>query len=97
MIRPRKAVQRLQKYRPPLEGRAGKLRLDFNENTVGCAPQVVRALRRALDPDWLSRYPEYEEGRAILAANPKDGLVPAATMLEAASRAVELAKSGQGA
>jgi len=67
MIRPRKAVQRLQKYRPPLEGRAGKLRLDFNENTVGCAPQVVRALRRALDPDWLSRYPEYEEGRAILA------------------------------
>jgi succinyl-CoA synthetase beta subunit len=35
-----------------------------------------------------------EEGRAILAANPKDGLVPAATMLEAASRAVELAKSG---
>jgi succinyl-CoA synthetase beta subunit len=35
-----------------------------------------------------------EEGRAILAANPKDGLVPAATMLEAASRAVELAKTG---
>ena len=35
-----------------------------------------------------------EEGRAILAANPKDGLVPAATMLEAANRAVELAKSG---
>jgi succinyl-CoA synthetase beta subunit len=38
-----------------------------------------------------------EEGRAILSANPKDGLVPAATMLEAASRAVELANSGQGA
>jgi succinyl-CoA synthetase beta subunit len=35
-----------------------------------------------------------EEGRAILAANPKDGLVPAATMLEAAGRAVELAKTG---
>jgi histidinol-phosphate aminotransferase len=67
MIRPRKAVERLQKYRPPLEGRAGKLRLDFNENTVGCAPGVVRALRRALNADWLSRYPEYEEGRAQLA------------------------------
>ena len=38
-----------------------------------------------------------EEGRAILAANPKDGLVSAATMLEAAGRAVELAKTGQGA
>src|SRR6266700_99934 len=37
MIRPRKAVERLQKYRPPLEGRAGMLRLDFNENTEGCA------------------------------------------------------------
>jgi succinyl-CoA synthetase beta subunit len=35
-----------------------------------------------------------EEGRAILAANPLEGLVSAATMLEAASRAVELAKSG---
>ena len=37
-----------------------------------------------------------EEGRAILAANPKDGLVPAATMLEAASRAVELAGTASG-
>jgi len=78
MIRPRKAVERLQKYRPPLEGRAGKLRLDFNENTVGCAPGVVRALRRALNPDWLSRYPEYEEGRAVLAEYfgvPKDEML----------------------
>ncbi len=38
-----------------------------------------------------------EEGRAILAANPLKGLVPAATMLEAAGRAVELAKSGSEA
>ncbi|HEX6381018.1 MAG TPA: ADP-forming succinate--CoA ligase subunit beta [Acidimicrobiia bacterium] len=35
-----------------------------------------------------------EEGRAILAANPLEGLVSAATMLEAAGRAVELAKPG---
>ncbi len=35
-----------------------------------------------------------EEGRAILAANAMEGLVPAATMLEAAGRAVELAKAG---
>jgi succinyl-CoA synthetase beta subunit len=35
-----------------------------------------------------------EEGRAILAATPLEGLVPAATMLEAAGRAVELAKRG---
>jgi histidinol-phosphate aminotransferase len=68
MIRPRKAVERLQKYRPPLEGRGGKMRLDFNENTVGCAPEVVRALRRALSPEMLTRYPEYDESRRKLAA-----------------------------
>jgi histidinol-phosphate aminotransferase len=67
MIRPRKAIERLQKYRPPLEGRGGKLRLDFNENTVGCAPEVIRSLRRALNADSLSSYPEYAESRAALA------------------------------
>ncbi len=67
MVRPRKAVERLKPYHPPREGRGGKLRLDFNENTVGCAPQVIRALRNKLDGDWLSRYPEYEEAREALA------------------------------
>jgi len=67
MIRPRKAVQRLQKYRPPLEGRGGKMRLDFNENTVGCPPAVVRALCRALNSEMLTRYPEYDESRRTLA------------------------------
>jgi histidinol-phosphate aminotransferase len=67
MIRPRKSFERLKKYRPPLEGRGGKIRLDFNENTVGCAPEVVRALRRALGAERLSCYPEYEEGGKKLA------------------------------
>jgi histidinol-phosphate aminotransferase len=67
MIRPRKAIKRLQKYRPPLEGRGGKLRLDFNENTVGCAPEVIRALRRGLSAESMTRYPEYDEARTILA------------------------------
>jgi histidinol-phosphate aminotransferase len=67
MLRPRKAVERLKKYRPPLEGRGGKLRLDFNENTVGCAPEVLRALRRALSAESLTRYPEYAAGRETLA------------------------------
>lgn len=67
MVRPRKSFEHLKKYRPPLEGRSGRMRLDFNENTVGCAPEVVRALRRALSADRLSCYPEYEEGRRRLA------------------------------
>jgi histidinol-phosphate aminotransferase len=67
MIRVRKSFERLKKYRPPLEGRSGKMRLDFNENTVGCAPEVVRALRHALSADCLSCYPEYAAGRKRLA------------------------------
>jgi len=67
MLRPRRAVERLKAYRPPREGRGGKLRLDFNENTVGCAPQVIHALRSKLNGEWLSRYPEYEEARQTLA------------------------------
>ena len=67
MILPRRPIRRLQKYRPPLEGRVGKLRLDFNENTVGCAPEVVRALRRYLSREGLSCYPEYEQSRDKLA------------------------------
>jgi len=68
MIKPRPAIENLKKYRPPQEGRSGKLRLDFNENTLGCPPQVIRALQRVLDPEMMTRYPEYDEGRRTLAA-----------------------------
>jgi succinyl-CoA synthetase beta subunit len=37
-----------------------------------------------------------EEGRQLLAASPSERVVPAATMLEAAAKAVELAGSGRG-
>ena len=55
----RRAVKRMRPYHPPLEGRAGMLRLDFNENTLGPSPAVRRALAR-LAPDRLAMYPEYE-------------------------------------
>jgi histidinol-phosphate aminotransferase len=48
------------------EERAGKLRLDFNENTVGCSPAVIRALAR-LTPERLAMYPEYQAVTARLA------------------------------
>jgi histidinol-phosphate aminotransferase len=41
-----------------LAGRQG-LRLDFNENTVGCSPRVL-ARMRALDAETLARYPDRE-------------------------------------
>ena len=67
MIRPRKPIERLQEYHPPREDRVGKIRLDFNENTIGCAPAVARALRRSIQAEWLASYPEYERARATLA------------------------------
>lgn len=66
--RPREAVQRMAPYSPPTGGRAGKLRLDFNENTVGCSPRVIEYLRERLSAEELSIYPEYAETRKELAA-----------------------------
>ncbi|HLI86112.1 MAG TPA: histidinol-phosphate transaminase [Bryobacteraceae bacterium] len=65
--KPRPAVLAMKPYSPPTAGRAGKLRLDFNENTVGCSPRVVEALRRGLDAGALSVYPEYHEAKTEIA------------------------------
>jgi histidinol-phosphate aminotransferase len=53
-------------YAAPEEGRAGKLRLDFNENTLGCSPAVLRALR-GVTGELLALYPEYEAATRRLA------------------------------
>jgi histidinol-phosphate aminotransferase len=55
-------------YHPPSAGRDGKLRLDFNENTVGCSPAVIEFLREHLTASQLSIYPEYVEAIQELAA-----------------------------
>ncbi len=59
-------IRTLAPYLAPEEGRAGKLRLDFNENTVGCSPAVLRALR-GIGRELLAMYPEYEQARRRLA------------------------------
>ncbi len=66
-IRPREAVLQMAPYSPPTAGRAGKLRLDFNENTVGCSPRVIEFLKQRLDAGGLAIYPEYGEAKAALA------------------------------
>jgi histidinol-phosphate aminotransferase len=68
LLRPRQAVLDMAPYSPPTAGRAGKLRLDFNENTCGCSPRVIEFLREQLTPEQLAVYPEYGEARAELAA-----------------------------
>ena len=67
MLEARPAVRTLPTYHPPLGGREG-LRLDFNENTVGCSPRVLRALKRFTTRERLAVYPEYGEARQKLAA-----------------------------
>ena len=67
-IKPRPAVQRMAPYSPPTGGRAGKLRLDFNENTVGCSPRVIAAIREGVTADGLAVYPEYSHAKEAIAA-----------------------------
>ena len=68
MISPRNAIQKMRPYSPPTGLRHGKLRLDFNENTVGCAPEILIGLSKALDQNWLATYPDYTEIQPKLAS-----------------------------
>jgi len=67
VLQPREAVLKMAPYSPPTAGRFGKLRLDFNENTVGASPKVLEYLREHLTEDGLSVYPEYGEIKRELA------------------------------
>jgi histidinol-phosphate aminotransferase len=64
-VLPRKEILGMHGHPMP-QGRAGKLRLDFNENTMGCSPAVRSALRK-LSREDLTIYPEYEATRQRMA------------------------------
>ena len=66
MIKPRKAVIEMKEYNPPTSDRERSLRLDFNENTVGCSPKVIEALGK-IEASTLAIYPEYTKLRTALA------------------------------
>jgi histidinol-phosphate aminotransferase len=54
-------------YHPPTGARRNKLRLDFNENTVGSSPRVIDFIQRYLTAADLSMYPEYDNALEDLA------------------------------
>jgi histidinol-phosphate aminotransferase len=56
----RKAILLRRTYEAPAEGRRGKIRLDFNENTNGCSEAARKALAR-LSAKEIATYPEYAE------------------------------------
>jgi histidinol-phosphate aminotransferase len=62
----RKAILDRRTYEAPAEGRWGKIRLDFNENTTGCSKAVLAGLRR-LSGKELAMYPEYQSPTKNLA------------------------------
>ena len=66
MIKPRKSVELLAPYNPPLNKRSDFVRLDFNENTVGCSPKVLEALKSVTNEE-ISMYPDYTELRKLIA------------------------------
>ncbi len=66
-LKPRPAVAAMAPYSPPSGGRAGKLRLDFNENTVGCSPKVIEFLKARLSAPDLAVYPEYSAAKEAIA------------------------------
>ncbi len=65
--RPRRAVLDMAPYSPPTGNRAGKLRLDFNENTLGCSPRIIEFLKQQLSAEKLAVYPDYAQVRPALA------------------------------
>ena len=66
---PREAVLRMAPYHPPTGGRRNKLRLDFNENTVGASPHVIEFMQRYLTGVDLSIYPEYDHALEDLSSH----------------------------
>src|SRR6266481_8679354 len=62
----RKAILDRKTYEAPAEGRWGKVRLDFNENTTGCSKAALTALRK-LSGKELAMYPEYQAPTKLLA------------------------------
>jgi histidinol-phosphate aminotransferase len=65
MLKARESVRSLPTYHPPLGGRAG-LRLDFNENTVGCSLRVLARLRE-ITAEEIACYPEREPVETLVA------------------------------
>ena len=66
-VKPRRAVELMPEYHPPLAGR-NALRLDFNENTLAPSPRVLERLLKST-PEGLTKYPEREPIERIVAAH----------------------------
>jgi len=78
-VKPREAVLLMAPYSPPTGERLGKLRMDFNENTVGCSPRIAQFLRDQINEALMAVYPDYSGVRESLA--PHFGVEPSQILL----------------
>ena len=60
-MKPRKEVEKIVHYKKPESPRIFKIRLDLNENSIDCPPEVLRMLREfgPFDSKYITCYPEY--------------------------------------
>lgn len=80
MVRVKKSVLGMKEYVPPTAKRRGMLRLDFNENTSGCSPKVIAALKE-IKPDDVSIYPDYSGVTKMIAGYVGNGIVSEQIMI----------------
>src|SRR4029077_17970205 len=66
-------------YSPPTGGRLNKVRMDFNENTVGCSPRIAAFLRDHITCALMAVYPDYSGVREAL--SPHFGVEPSRILL----------------
>lgn len=64
---PREAIRNMRPYSPPTQGRRNMLRLDFNENTTGCSPLVLKTIVETLSGEQVATYPEYSNATSTIA------------------------------
>jgi len=57
-MEPRRCLKKISAYKLPGVSRTEKIKLDLNENTKGCSPRVIKALKN-LGVDDVTFYPEY--------------------------------------
>jgi histidinol-phosphate aminotransferase len=66
MLKPRKCIRELRPYHSPLSDVQPELRLDMNESTTGCSPQVLARLK-SLDAKTIALYPSRERAERMVA------------------------------
>jgi len=58
MIPPKESIKSIKEYNPPKFVRKGFVRLDCNENVIGCSEKVLKRIKE-IDGEDLSIYPNY--------------------------------------